>query len=521
MAHTPLRSLADALQAPFRQPVETVSRSFRLDIEGGQVDEIDPPSELDEYWDQYKTTGIVRSNVNQFVSDVVEPGVRVEADNDTTEAYFHGEDGAPNDTPDGGFLENCAVFAGEKHKPFLPLLKTTVANRWVRGTALTELLKADPDDPTSPIQGFYTVRPETVYPQVVANKNILLTPDQTDLDGAELTRRDEAAAYIQFDDRSILGQRVGGFDSDDVPLSQNDVSKQVLDPDIGGNEGNEQGVFGESIMAAISTDVEEYNQTKRDRYRAIQTKAYGVWLAKFNEEIRDLGQNQKELIEWPEEDQDEWVDELNEINPGDIITADGEIELDKFQSEVPDLSATLDHYVDDITAPLPAPKYSVGHSGDINQFVTDKQEARYSDIIAEERQYQGRKWTDVFRLVAERHDALDPAGLEVTLQPEEETSPVLSLSDEEMDRLGTFTTALKNTYGTGNVATHLDEEQLADLVLQLPEDAVADSDVEEMPALDETDPQVQAQFGGPPDGEQQQPEEQQPVADGGEESPDG
>ena len=520
MASNPLRGLGEALQERLRQPVETVSRTARFDISGSGVDEIDPPSDLDQYWNQYKSTGIVRSNINQFVSDVVEPGVRVDADNDATAAYFTGDDGAPPETPDGGFLDNCAVVAGEKHKPFLPLLKTTIANRWVRGTALTELLKSEPDDADSPIPGLYPVRPETVYPQVLANKNILIEPDQTDLDGVELTQRGEAAAYIQFDDESILGRRLGGLENETVPLSQNDVSKQVLDPDIGGPDGNEQGVFGEPIMAAISTDVAEYNRTKRDRYRAVQTKAYGVWLAKFNEEIRDLGNNQKEIIEWPEEDQNDWVRELGDIDPGDIITADGEIELDKFESEVPDLSATLDHYVDDITSPLPAPKYSIGHSGDINQFVTDKQEERYRDVIEEERQYQERKWTDVLRMVAERHDALDPAGLQVKLQPPKDDSPVLSLTDEEMDRLGTFTTALKNVYGAGTVATYLDEEKLAEVVLQLPEDAIADSTIEAMPAMDESDEQVQAQFGGEQSPEPSEPPGQQAVTDGGEESAD-
>lgn len=483
----------DALQERLAQPVETVTRSARIDISSSGVDEIDPPEDIDEYWNQYQSTGIVRSNGNQFISDVVEPGVRVEADADATAAYFMGGDGAPESTPEGGFLNNCFVYAGERHQPFLPGLKTTIANRWFRGTALTELLKADREDADSPITGFYHIRPETVYPQVEANKNILLPPDPADLpagiteEEVELTPRDEVAAYIQFDDQSILGQRLSGFDRSAVPLSQRDVMKQVLDPDIGGDDVGEQGVFGTSILEAVSTDITEYKATKRDRYRAIQTKAYGIWLANFKKEALDLGDKQVELVEWTDDSQDDFMDVVADLGPGDVMEADGPVDLEQFDSDVPDLESTLDHYVDDITAPLPAPKYSVGFEQNINQFVTNQQEARYTQLINEERQYQGRKWTGVFRTVAERHPDLDPAGLRVTIEPEESDSPALSLSDDEVDRIGTFATAFDEVTGTIPADTVVDLQAFLELIFDLPEDVFAD--VEER-QVDETSEQA-------------------------------
>lgn len=459
-----------------RQETETVTRTARLDISGSGVDEIDPPEDLDEYWKQYQETGIVRSNINQFVSDVVEPGVRVTGEHEPTVNYFMGGDDAPAFAPEGGFLKQCAVYAGERHQPFYPFLKTTIANRWVRGTVLTEYLKDDRENPESRINGFYHIPPETVYPQVYSLKNILLDPDpdapiNEDIQ-FETTRRGEVAAYIQFDDRSIIGRRTSGMDEPDVPLSQNDVQKQVLNPDIGGSGTNEQGVFGESVLAAVSTDISEYKGTLRDRYRALQTKAYGIWLVNFNKEALDLGENQTEVVEWDDAGQDDVMSTMEGLGPGEYISADGPMDLEKFEPDIPDLSNTLDHYVDTITAPLPAPKFSVGFEEGINQFVTENQQERYRDIISEERKYQSRKWTNTFRLIAERHPELDPTGLRVVLEPEQEESPIRSLTAEEIEKIDRYATAVSEFAGpTLGPTAILDEDFIREEVLQVGDEA--------------------------------------------------
>lgn len=468
-----IKRTVEALQDTLQQPVETVTRQARLDIGGSGVDDIDPPSDMDQFYDQYKSTGFVRSNFDQFVSDVTEPGVRIEADSDQTQAYFMGGDGAPSDTPEGGFLENCFVLAGEKGQDFHPGLKTTVLNRWVRGTNTIELLKANDDDPESEITGFYHIRPETLTAQVYPNTNILIDPEDTDGAeemGIELTKRGEAAAYIQFDEQSIIGRRLGIFDQrESIPLSQNDVLKQTLSPEIGGEDTNEEGIFGTSIFEAISIDIEEYKEIKRDRARAIKTKAYGLWDASFQKEIHDLG-GEIEVTEWDNESIDDWLDKVDEIGPGDIVGHDGAIELDKFDSEVPDLEGVLGHYVDDITSPLPAPKYAIGFEKNINQFVTERQESRYEQLVSEERRYQERSWLDAFKMVAERK-GLDTSGMRVRIEPEEDESPVRSLSDEDVARIREYTQSLADVYGNGGAPSFVDEETLRELILQLPEDS--------------------------------------------------
>jgi len=444
----------EALQERIQQTAETVTRSARIDIVSGGVDEIDPPEDLDEFADQAKTTGPVRKNLRQFVNDVWEPGYDVDAESDATEAYFMGGESAPEGTPEGGFMENAGIIAGQRRQDFYQFGKLTTWQRWVRGTILVEKLKQDIDDPESPITGFYHIRPETVYPQVENNTNILLPPEQDELpedidpQDVETTRRGEVAAYIQFDDESILGIRRNGFDDrQQIPLSQNDVMKQVLDPDIGDDAGlaDTQGVFGTSIIEGISEDITEYKQIKRDRSEAINRKAYGIYTAQFTPEVIDLG-DRKEVIEWDDASIQDTEAELNNMDAGDVLTSDANIDLEKYESEVPELDDTIRQYINIILAPLPAPKYMVGFAEGINRDVTEEQREGYLDLVSEERRYQEKKWTPVLREVAERQ-GLDPTGVELKIQPETEENPVKSLSTEEIERMNTYVGALNAAAG--------------------------------------------------------------------------
>lgn len=491
-----IRGRIEALQQRLSQSVETVSRRSRILIESSDVDDLSPPEDIDEYHDYYREVGIVRGNINQFVRDVVAPGVRIEAADDMTEAYFTGEfDGTtPDFAPPGGFLKNCAVIAGERNQPFYPYLKTSVVQKYTRGTVLHEYLKA-PDQRTDPdfqIQGFTHIRPETVSARTLANTNILVSPDAADdpditLDDNETTPRDEAAAYVQFDDRSIAGRRRDGFDRDEIPLSQNDVLKQVIDSDIGGTNAVEEGVFGDSPLAAVAEDVEEYREIKRDLARAIKTKGYGVWSAQFNTEVTEAG-NEIILEEWDGDEQDDWVADVGDLGPGDIIGHDGSIELDQWEPTLPDLETELQHLADDILAALPAPKYLTAHGEQVTQHVTGEQAEGYRDLVEEERKAQERDWTQAFREVAERHPELDPAGLEVYIRPPESSNPVAELDDEQIQKMEQFMSALNNGLGDVPIDLILDVEQFLQTTMDIPEEAFAsDGDA----PVDESNTQVQ------------------------------
>jgi uncharacterized protein (DUF736 family) len=493
----------DALQARFEQVAETVSRNARVDIVSGGVDEVDPPQELDEYAEQARTTGPVRKNLRQYVNDVWEPGYSVEADSEATEDFFTGGENAPGEIDaEGGFLKNSAIFAGERHSDFYEFGKETTWQRWVRGTILVEKLKADPSDSDSKLTGFYHVRPETVYPQVLNNTNILLPadkddlPDDIDRDGVTTTRRDEVAAYIQFDDESIVGIRRGEFDRTEIPLSQNDVMKQTLEPDIGSDfvsnapladTGNDTayGVFGTSIIAGIADDISEYKQIKRDRAEAISRKAYGVWTAQFKDEVLDLGDT-NEIVRWNDTEIENTEKELMNMGPDDVLTSDANIDLERHDGDVPDLNGVLNQYISIMLAPLPAPKYMVGFAEGINRDVTEEQKEAYQDLVSEERRYQEKKWTPVLKDVAESY-GLDTSGLKLKIEPETEENPVKSLSADEIDRMNTYVNALAVAAGPQAGPTALvDREELLD-VLDFPTEEMDDIEADDIDEIADTE----------------------------------
>jgi hypothetical protein len=481
--------LYEALQQRFSQTVETVTRSSRIDIVGAGVDEIDPPEDIDEFAEQAKTNAIARANLRKFVHDVWEPGYRVEGPDETV-AFFEGEQedldaDPPEFTPEGGFLNNSAVLGGERYQDFYDFGKECSWQRWARGTVLVEYLKQDPDDPESMISGFNFIRPETVYPQVQNNTNILLPADPDDLPpdvdegDITLTKRGEVAAYIQFDDESILGLRNNGFSEQDVPLSQNDVLKQTLEPDIGGDIQQGEGVFGTSAIEPVTEDITEYEQMKRDRAEAVQRKAYGIWTAQFNDRVLDLGGDDRELIAWEDDAIQDVEGELNQMGPGDVLTTDAGIDLKRHDGDVPELDPVLMHYVKTISSALPTPlPLAVDFAGDINRDVTGDQKDGFDQTVSEARRYQETSWTHAFRFIAERAD-LPTEGLQLKIQPERESNPVKSLTDEEVNRMNTYVSTLATAAGPQAGPTALVDREAILEVMDFPEQEMTPEDMAE------------------------------------------
>ena len=479
--------LLERLQAPFRQDVEPVERSVSLEAHSGSVDEIDPPDDIDQLHEEiYEQVGIVAANIDQYVADVFEPGVRVQAESDDTEEFFEEE-----------FLPNCGVIGGERRQPFEAFAPITETQRLTRGTALVNLI---PDDrttaiPDTEVSGFYHIPPETVTALTERHKNILLPADDdtlpADIDSSDLdtTRRDEVAAYGQFEDSSILGERLNdGFDRETIYFSQTDIAKATYDVDIGGDGTDETGIWGRSILRPIAEEAAEYEGIKRDRATSIKTKAHGIWVMRFAREVLELPNGNAEVTGWDDTSIDDVMNELEGMGPGDVLEIDGPAELDRWTGEVPDVDDTLMQLVDDILAPLPAPKYAVGFETDINQFVTEQQETRYEQTVQQGRRYQENFWTGVFRTVAASH-GLDADGLRVKLEPRDDESPVMSLSDEQIDRIETWASAFSDISGDMPPDMVADTDELLQIIMQLPEDALRDGgDV----TVDESDPEVQA-----------------------------
>lgn len=492
-----LRRMFDTLQDTLIQPVETVTRRATLQSTGGDVEDIDPPEDIDELVELSKDVGLIQKNIAEFVSDVTEPGVTVESPDDATQDYFMGGDAAPESAPANGFLSECWVF-DEKQQPMQKGLEITVREKWRRGTILIEYLRNDPSDPESIITGFTHIRPETVSARTYENTNQLVVPEldadensEIEIPRDEVTKRDEAASYVQFDENSILGRRDNRFESKtSIPLSQNDVLKQTREQDIGG-EDPEDGVFGESVVRHVRSDAEGYRQMKNDFPVAAKSKAWGLWTAQFKPEVIETATG-TEIIEWSDEGITQAEADVENMGPGSVLTSDAKIDLQRHDGDVPNLEWALRLYARDIIDPLPAPFYKHAQADEINQFVTDEQQEDYQKLILSERHAQEEQWQIAFRKIAEKHSELDPTGLDVKIQPAEDDSPVMTLDTETVERIETFASALSDLTGASDPVAVFGEETIRSLVAQLPEDEAMQETLGS--GLDEDDKNVQEQF---------------------------
>jgi hypothetical protein len=482
-----LRGAIDSLSARFDQQVETRSRSPSFRVRNSGVERNSPPKRLDEYRAIPNETPIVRKALTDFASDVVEPGYRIETDDEAIQDYL-------TDT----WCPQAGIVAGEKHNDLLPILRQFIIERWRGGDALAEHVRADPDDATSLLTGLHLINPEHVAFITLDEKNILVDPDAPDHIDAPRTRRGEKAAYVQYSNDAIISTT-----RDAVPLSQNDVTRSALDAGAGELRGT-------PVTETIADDVAGYKNILRDKEQAIKTKAWGLWDIGFGRETLEYTDvdpetgnevNVTDIIEWSQEDQNEYVTEhLDDINPGAILTHDGAIDLNRIEGEVPDLIADLEHYVSNIVSPLPTPLYIVGFETNINQFVTEKQDERYQHLINEEREELERVFTDLMTRVVERnlvenaHEGISvsavPDDLRFRLSPPQDESPVLSLDMETIERMKTFAEAYSELRGDIPADMFGDPKTLLTLILQLPPEAVPDT-IGEQFDLDESDPDLQ------------------------------
>ena len=490
-----VRRALDTLQDTIRQPVETVTRSATLKVARSGIEDVNAPEDIDEYVELYYDVGAIRKNLNEFVDDVTAPGIRVSHPDDSVADYFNGGEDAPDGAPAGGFLAE-AYINDQKRQPADLALDQSTLDRWRRGTVMLVNVYADPDDPESIISGFTFVRPETVSARTYKNTNQLIEPDPDSPENAdvdfETTPRNEAAAYVQFDEQSIIGRRrrrreesLGTFGEKEssVYLSQNDVTKLTLDQDIGG-DNQEDGVFGESAIRSISDEATQYNTIKRLLEEAVKGKAWGLWTAQMNPMLIDAG-DEKILIEWDDQDIQNTEQEIEDIGPGSVLTTDAQIDLERHDGSVPNIEWLLRHYLRDIVDPLPAPFYKHSQADEINQFVTEEQQEDYQQRIQKERRVQAEAFESALRQVVERHPDLEnPDELSVEIAPESDDSPIRTMTLEDIEKIQTYMAAVQMAAPADEPTMLMSEAEIRELVLQLPEE-MPDEVAQE---LDMTDP---------------------------------
>lgn len=486
-----------------QQSVATRTASPAFGALRGRLNTVEPADGVNEYYAIYESTAIVFTALWNFASDVWEPGYRVETDDEDIKEFLEDH-----------WLPRAAVLYGGKHNDFHRFGKHTTIQRWARGGALIEHVRADPAESTSPITGVNFIPPETVSFVPYEHKPILVDPDPSEGDqerlpsGLDQTPRGEFPAYVQYHRNAPTPTA-----RRPIPLSQNDVSRTIFNGDPAGVGEDLDKFWGTPITAIIAEDVAGFKNILRDKEEAIKTKAYGLWELAFDREVleyTDIDESGEqvdvtEIIEWGDDDKSDVEQEIEEdLGPGGVLTHDGAIEMNRLDGEVPELIDDLEFYVSNITSALPTPLYVVGFETDINQFVVDGQESKYNQLIDSEREANERTYTQVMKHVVrtnlvENSTEVDgttysvsevPSDLKFKIEPPEEESPVLSLTDEQVDRMKTWAEAYDLLRGDVPADMFADPESLRELILQLPEDAAPEGVEGEGGGLGEMPPEL-------------------------------
>jgi len=416
-----------------------------------------PKDDLQKYWRQYEHTGIVRKAINTYINDIIEPGYQVSCDDEELERRLN------------SWLEEAAIVNGEQDKDFLFLLEDFLRQREVRGTGMVEVVPKKSD--VNGIWGFRLINIETVHALEDDDTGVLIRPNETERQEAVQTRRGEAAAYIQYDDTAFAGP----FDRDDVPLSQNDVVKMVLD-------GDAYDIFGTSRLESVSRDIEIRRKILEDNQEAIAAKGHPHWIFKMGEPNPNE-ENPRRGV-WPDDKiqdlRDEHKDENFSAGQKDFLP--GDVDVDVVHGETADIKDTLMHHNEEILSAMPVPKFMIGHADSVNRDITTEQNKNYLTQVQKVRNEVESVFTPALRRKAAEwgYDTDVVDSVELRIERETHESP---LRNEEFDaqEFKAMAEGIRSMEKSDAIST----DELRENILGLP--AEQDEDTSQEPASNDSE----------------------------------
>lgn len=465
-------------QARDRRAIDTYAFSDDLD-------RVDPDDDIETWVDVYYANPLIRASILTYTSDVLAPGWRITVEDD---------DGLEADLRE--WAGSAAISDGEFGHDLTTVLADTIKDAYGRrGTALIEHVYDDAEAQEE-LLALRPFRAETVTAYTRPGKNILLRPDDTDAefdaerpsgrpDGDRtdipLTKADDAAAYVQYDD--IFGVR----ERDEVRLAQSQVTKHAHDTDTGD-------IFGRPDTASVADRAQAINDKLSDADQGITAKAYKYWLVN----LPGVSKSQAESL----------LKDLDLDDPTTkSVTNSAEMEVESIDGEVPDIVDHLQFEVEYILSAMPIPLYKAGFAGDINRDVTSEQESDYEQDVRDERRELEAIFEPIIQAKARElagGDADADGGGEsvpdVTFEiaPDDADSP---LEDDEFDAQAfkQLMAGLKQAAPGGAVEQVITPEAVVDQLLGMdPDDVMGDQgdqgDADAQPLPDESDPDVQAAF---------------------------
>lgn len=456
-------AISDLLEARLESAASTANEALSPDPQtrinnflGFQDSRERPPDNIEGYLDDYENCPLVSLPIQAFANDVMQPGYRIEINDDEY-------DGDLDDDLEE-WLESCCVEGGELDGDFANLLKGQVRDDRLRGTGLAEVIYDDAEEQNE-IAGFrlFAVEDTTAYHDA---KGILLQPDDADKEihknGSKVspptTKADEAAAYVQYDDR------FGSSEKNEIPLAINDVVKIEHDPQTGE-------IWGRSDCEPVHNRIQNHIQKLEDVDEAIAAKAYAFWLFKFGDSDGEGA--------WPKEKVTDWMQDqdLENYSPGQKGGVPGDVTIDTIEGEVPEVWESFAYDVKYILSAMPAPKYRTSFTDQINRDIVEDKREDYKDTIQGERKKLENEWSPVIQRKAEQiTDSEDAPDVRLVIEPEEDRSP---LSNQNFDAASfkDLMDGLK-VAGGGKADRVVTPESVVDILLKLDPDEVMPDDDE-------------------------------------------
>lgn len=479
-----------ALQAVAELTPDVQSRRIRWFT--ARQSRIEPETgEITDYVADYKQCPLVSIPLDNFASDVMEPGIRIELpDEDDSSSSLD------DDLED--WLSEAAINGGEFGGDTATLMEAQVRDNRLRGDGMTEIVYDDAES-KEVISGFLNFQSETVTTYTRPGKSILLQPDDTEIVIEQHTRTvpattpaGDAAAYVQYDD--ILGSERG-----EVPLAVDDVIKISNNPDTGD-------VKGQSDVEPVHPRVRGLMQKLTDVDEAIAAKAYAFWLFKMGSEDDPMDQDKAQDF-MDAHSEDEW-------EPGRKQAVSGDVSIETISGEVPEVWESFQFDVEYILSALPTPKYRTGFSDNTNRDIAQRKQEDYDDVVSNERRKLEAAWQPVIQRKAdELADGEEAPTVKLVIEPEQDESPLANPNFDASEFSATMD-GLKQAAPGGAVEQVISPEAIVETFLKLDPDEVM-PDTEEEP-IDESNPQVQQLMQQmengppqPPQGQDQPPEQEQ------------
>jgi hypothetical protein len=381
-------------EEPEPQGYQGNERSTGL-IRGGVLEHEPDRDDLNYYRQIYENVGPIKSAVDNYSSEVIEPGWYITADNDETAEQLT------------EYFRNVGIINHETDQNASILIEHMVREREIRGTVFLEKVQ----DSQGRNQALYPLQNDTITIYTKPGKAMLPAPDGEAAEpfDSDITQErttppttddGELAAYVQFDDLRPQWSATG-----EVKYTRNDVIKWVRDADIGDPRGT-------SRIASSARRAEGLLEKLEDNDDAVKFKAWP-------QIIFELG---NEDNPWSEEEVNDFIQHYEEGNmrPGLMQAVAGDVDIEEFAGETADIEGTLNFDISMIMSGLPGPVYATGgFSQNVAPAVAQAQQRQFVKEVKKTRREIEAMFTPYLREVAEDYglDAADSVELHLGQPP--------------------------------------------------------------------------------------------------------